>query len=144
MWVASANVSQNKINDNKIQFTGVNTNTDRITLTPDNTTLFLPLNQDWIIEFDSKMDNLLAFYFLQASSETGAVNTSGQITDFTQEYYVKFIYSSTNKKIYYYLNDALKNTLDTTNFNNNMGFRIVDWQGDVNMIITNLKVYLTS
>lgn len=144
MWAISTNVARNKINDNKIQFTGVNTNTDRITLTPNNTTLFLPLNEDWIIEFDSKMDNLLAFYFLQSSSETGAANISGQITDFTQEYHVKFIYSSTNKKIYYYLDDNLKNTLDTANFNNDMGFRVVDWQGDVNMFITNLKIYLTS
>ena len=144
MWVLTTNIARNKINDNKIQFTGVNTNTDRITLTPDNTTLFLPLNKDWIIEFDSKMDNLLAFYFLQSSSETGAVNTSGQITDFTQEYRIKFIYSPTNKKISYYLNDILKTTLDTTSFNNDMGFRIVDWQGDVNMYITNLKIYLTS
>lgn len=142
MWSISTNVLQNKINDNKIQFTGVNTNTDRITMAPNNETLFLPLNQDWCIEFDMFTENIFAFYFLQSSNETGAIYTSTQISDFTIRYHVKFIYSASNHKITYYLDDNLKNTLDTSSFTNNMGFRIVDWQGDVNLTTTNFKAYL--
>lgn len=144
VWSLSTNINPEIINESSINFRGVNTNSDRATLTPNNTVLFLPLNNDWCIDFDLNSRNMFAFYFLQQqNSESDAVYVSFNNVDFNQFHHIKFEYDSSNHTIKYYRNDALSTTVDTSDFTNDIGFRLIDWQGDIYTTISNLKVYLT-
>ena len=142
-WNTSSNTSKKIINGNEVRFTGVNTNTNRIWLNPSNE-LFLPYDSDWIIEFNLNSANLLALYFTQTvNSETGAVFGIYD-TNFNKYRYVKIVYSTSNHNIKYYLDNTLKNTLNASSFTNNIGFKLIDWQGDINISITDFKSYLIS
>lgn len=88
--------------------------------------------------------NILALYFTQTvNSETGAV-FGVYDTNFNKYIYVKIVYSTSNHNIKYYLDNTLKTTLNASSFTNNIGFKLIDWQGDINISITDFKSYLIS
>lgn len=140
-WSHSTNFRSYR-NHDEIHVLGVNTNTNRLGLIPNNNVLFLPYAEDWCIEFNFKSENILAFYFIQDLNDE--LNGSSSITygniDFSKEYSIKFQYSHQNQTISYFMNNNLKVTLSTS-FTNDIGFRIIDWQGDMNITVYNLKVY---
>ena len=141
-WVISTNVAYEDL-DNGVHFTGVNTNTDRAILKQTNNT-YLNSNSDWCIDFKLSCANILAIYFKNGGEGTDITSAStGNLgIDYTTENTVKFTYDASTGKVTPNVNGVDKTALDISSITSDtVGFAFIDWQGDMDITITDFKIY---
>ena len=141
-WVIGTNVAYEDL-DNGVHFTGVNTNTDRAILKQTNNT-YLNSNSDWCIDFKLSCANIMAIYFKNGADGADITNAStGNLgIDYTTENTVKFTYDASTGKVTPNVNGVNKTALDISSITSDtVDFAFVDWQGDMDITITDFKIY---
>lgn len=138
IWKTSSNVEVTYGEDGT-HFNGKNNESCWISLLSNNEQLFINPQKDFSIEMNMKSNNMMALYLIDSIDSNGnlyIVPTMGP-NDF---HHVKFDYSTSENKINYYVDNNLTKTLDYNLTGNLVGFKIIDWQGDMNIVINNVTV----
>ena len=94
--------------------------------------------KDWAFEFDCINANTCGVYINVSADRKGGTNIP-IVTEFTT---IRVEYDATNQKIKLFKNGTQEDsTVTLTAFSTDFSFRIMDWQGDLDMKMKNFKVY---
>ena len=141
VWTLSANTELARTSEGTT-FTAVGTGANYIALNDgvnDANQVFLDSTQDFRLEFSTQVSNQIGMYFGTASNRNQLnlgyhnLNLNRWVVDVL----------NSQGKVYVYLNNAVNpNYTYNVDFGGALiSFRIVDWQGDCNILLKDFKAY---
>ena len=139
IWKKYSNVELSYANDGT-HFDGTNNESNGVFLVSNKKELFINPLQDFTIEMDFKTSNLMAFYFIQSLESNGNTYIIPDM-GYNKLHHLKFAYSKSTKDIDFFIDGKLKKTVPSNFTDSSVGFKIIDWQGDMDIVISNVTVY---
>jgi len=138
-WDIDSNNTKVELNSKGFHFTSLNNVTNTINIIKNNSTHGFDGTTDLVFEFDYKSANQCGLDLVNNEGARIYVDETGAPNTWIHE---KWVYDSANQKVTIYIDGAEQEPVDLSNENmSTLGFQIVDWQGDIDMYISNWKAY---